>query len=69
MHLPNHGQMNYGYNAYNHPQYVNQLAHNPYIGYAPHNSLHAAYNMNFFNWRTIIYTKSISDVYIFFIYL
>jgi hypothetical protein len=49
MHLPNHGQMNYGYNAYNHPQYVNQLAHNPYIGYAPHNSLHAAYNMNFFN--------------------
>ena len=34
------------YNHQNHPQYVNQFAHNPYIGYAPHNNLHAAYNMN-----------------------
>lgn len=25
--------------------YINQFAHNPYIGYAPHNNLHAAYNI------------------------
>ena len=38
-----HGAM---YGGYTHaqPQYVNQFAHNPYIGYAPHNNLHAAYN-------------------------
>lgn len=40
-------------NGYSHGQYpyqqpyVNQFAHNPYIGYTPHNQLHASYNMNF----------------------
>ena len=41
------GHSNY-YNNFNmQPQYVNQFAHNPYIGYTPHNNLHAAYKMNF----------------------
>jgi hypothetical protein len=48
MNIHNNGQINYGNNNYHQPQYVNQFAHNPYIGYAPHNSLHASYNMNFF---------------------
>lgn len=30
--------------AYNQGQFVNQFAHNPYIGYAPRNNLHAAYS-------------------------
>jgi hypothetical protein len=48
-HHQHHGQLNYGHNLYQQQQqqqYINQFAHNPYIGYAPHNSLHAAYNMN-----------------------
>jgi hypothetical protein len=49
-------QNNYGFNAasqYNQyssfgtqqQPFVNQFSHNPYIGYAPHNNLHAAYNL------------------------
>lgn len=50
-------QNNYGFNVtpqqYNHyshiassqQPFVNQFSHNPYIGYAPHNNLHAAYNL------------------------
>jgi hypothetical protein len=48
MNIHYNGQINYGNNNYHQPQYINQFAHNPYIGYAPHNSLHASYNMNFF---------------------
>lgn len=49
--------MNYGYGVQNsyaqnqQPQYVNQFAHNPYIGYAPHNNLHASYNYTGFNFN------------------
>jgi len=27
-------------------QFTNQFIHNPYIGYAPHNQLHAAHNLH-----------------------
>ena len=45
---------NYGASPYQHgyapqQQYVNQFAHNPYIGYTPHNPLHASYNFTGYN--------------------
>ena len=43
----NYGGYNYGQGYNQQAHYVNQFAHNPYIGYAPHNNLHASYNMNF----------------------
>lgn len=42
---------NFGYQQGYIPQqqYTNQFAHNPYIGYAPHNPLHASYNYSGYN--------------------
>lgn len=62
-----HGAM---YGGYTHaqPQYVNQFAHNPYIGYAPHNNLHAAYNFTLnwwgnYKWRYKDYSTLFDFVY------
>jgi hypothetical protein len=33
------------YSANGQQQFSNQFIHNPYIGYAPHNQLHAAHNL------------------------